>query len=157
MSAPVNLCCLCASTWDLNRPGDRIRAPAPALEQTVARRSASVRIESYKHTDPSYFMMDPRRRIGLPLVCPTHYEPYSPDFLARSVQDRRDDVEILERLTQESCSLQWRILLYRRHSCLAMDILEASYGALLRLQNALEKPGTDGVTGHTQCRQDGWI
>ncbi|KAF2279011.1 uncharacterized protein EI97DRAFT_372412, partial [Westerdykella ornata] len=40
---------------------------------------------------------------------------------------RRDQLDTLEKLTEENCSLQRSILSYRKHWYIAMDILEVLY------------------------------
>lgn len=96
--------------------------------------------------------MHRNRVVDLSLFDHMHPDSSSPDSMARSVRKRRDDLERLERLTQETRSIEWRILLYRKHWCLAMDILQTSYGALLRLERALEECKADGAATGIQCR-----
>lgn len=70
----------------------------------------------------------------------------------------------LERLVEENCVLQRRILLYRKYAWLVADVLDACYGVLLRMQNALEKYAegeaaeqAGGKAGGRGDGRSGWI
>ncbi|KAF2259114.1 hypothetical protein CC78DRAFT_586273 [Lojkania enalia] len=72
---------------------------------------------------------------------PRNPEEFSIDTLIQRVEEfqRRDHLETLEKLTEENCSLQQRILRYRKYSCLTLDILEKVYEGMLAMQKVLNE------------------
>lgn len=72
---------------------------------------------------------------------PRNPAEFSIDTLIQRVEEfqRKDYLETLEKLTEENCSLQQRILRYRKYSCLTMDILEKVYEGMLAMRKVLSE------------------
>jgi hypothetical protein len=72
---------------------------------------------------------------------PTNSEEFSLETLLQRVEEvqRRDHLDTLEKLTEENCSLQQRILRYRKYSCLTLNILETVYEGVLAMRKVLNE------------------
>jgi len=72
---------------------------------------------------------------------PTNPEEFSIETLIQRVEEFqiRDHLETLEKLTEENCYLQQRILRYRKYSCLTLNILEKVYEGVLAMRKVLNE------------------
>jgi hypothetical protein len=72
-------------------------------------------------------------------------EDFSIEDLIQRVEgfQRRDQLDTLAKLVGENCSLQQHILLYQKHWCTTLDILDMAHAAVLLLENALTQGQID--------------
>jgi hypothetical protein len=67
-------------------------------------------------------------------------EPLSIEFLINSEHEfqRRDQLEMLDRLMNDASTVQHQILCYQKEWCCALDTLRSAHEALLVLQSTLQ-------------------
>ncbi|KAH8708501.1 hypothetical protein GQ44DRAFT_731559 [Phaeosphaeriaceae sp. PMI808] len=91
---------------------------------------------AYAHSIPDHDM-DAKSN----LILPHNNEIFSIDSLIKNVEEfqRREQFETLKRLRLENKSLHKQIMRYQTHRCLAPDLIQTAYDALMSLQGALNK------------------